>query len=51
MHPIIDNWKDMPTVKYIWEDELRRVTKLTGFVKYDKIKLSKIFESFKEELA
>jgi hypothetical protein len=32
-------------------EELRRVTKLTGFVKYDKIKLGKIFQHFKDELA
>lgn len=48
---IIDKWRTHPSVKYIWDDELRRVTKLTGFVKYDKIKLGKIFEHFKEEIA
>lgn len=48
---IIDRWRNQPSVKYIWDDELRRVTKLTGFVKYDKIKLGKIFEHFKEEIA
>ena len=48
---IIEKWKDHPSVKYIWDDEFRRITKLTGFVKYDKIKLQKIFDSFKEELA
>ncbi len=30
---IIEKWKIHPSVKYIWDDELRRVTKLTGFVK------------------
>ena len=48
---IVDEWKNHPSVKYIWDDELRRVTKLTGFVKYDKIKLGTIFNHFKEELA
>jgi len=48
---IVSNWKTHPTVKYIWDDELRRVIKLTGFVKYDKIKLSQIFEKFKEEVS
>jgi hypothetical protein len=48
---IVSNWKNHPTVKYIWDDELRRVIKLTGFVKYDKIKLSQIFEKFKEEVS
>ena len=48
---IIDEWKNHSSVKYIWDDELRRVTKLTGFVKYDKIKLGKIYQHFKDELA
>lgn len=48
---IVDKWKTHPTVKYIWDDEMRRITKLTGFVKYDKIKVDNIFNSFKEELA
>jgi hypothetical protein len=48
---VIEDWKNHSSVKYIWDDELRRVTKLTGFVKYDKIKLGKIFEHFKEEIA
>jgi hypothetical protein len=48
---VISKWKEHPTVKYIWDDEIRRVIKLTGFVKYDKIKLSEVFKQFKEELA
>ena len=48
---ILEKWKTHPTVRYIWDDEIRRITKLTGFVKYDKIKLSQIFEKFKEEVA
>ena len=48
---IIEKWKNHPSVKYIWDDEMRRITKLTGFVKYDKIKLGKIFDAFKEEIA
>jgi hypothetical protein len=48
---VVEEWKNHSSVKYIWDDELRRVTKLTGFVKYDKIKLGKIFDHFKEEIA
>lgn len=48
---ILDKWRIHPTIRYIWDDEIRRITKLTGFVKYDKIKLSTIFEKFKEEIA
>ena len=48
---IVEKWKNHPTVKYIWDDEIRRLIKLTGFVKYDKIKLGKIYQHFKDELA
>lgn len=47
---ILDKWKVHPSVRYIWDDEMRRAIKLSGFVKYDKIKLSQIFEKFKEEV-
>lgn len=49
-YPIIHKWKDNNSIKYIWEDEMRRITKLTGFVKYDKIKIKKIFDHFTEEI-
>jgi hypothetical protein len=48
---ILDEWSTHASVKYIWEAELRKIKKLTGFVKYDKIKINKIFSHFKEELA
>ena len=51
VYPIIDTWEINTSIKYIWQDELRRIKKLTGFVKYDKIKLNKIFSHFKEEIA
>ena len=47
---IIDEWNKNASVKYIWDNEIRRIKKLTGFVKYDKIKINKIFDAFKEEL-
>lgn len=50
-HPVLENWKLNNSVKYIWDDDLRRITKLTGFVKYDRIKIKKIFEHFMEEIA
>jgi hypothetical protein len=49
IYPIIEKWSNNASVKYIWEDEIRRITKLTGFVKYDKIKIKKIFDHFIEE--
>jgi hypothetical protein len=48
---IIEKWNQNLSVKYIWDNEMRRIKKLTGFVKYDKIKIEKIFSAFKEELA
>ena len=51
IHPIIDKWKDNLSVRYIWDNELRRITKLTGFVKYDRIKVEKIFNHFMDEIA
>lgn len=47
---IVEHWLDNPTVQHIWANELLRIKKLTGFVKYDKIKLRKIFTHFVEEL-
>lgn len=51
MTGMLDDWVTHPSVRYIWEDEMRRIKKLTGFVKYDKIKIGKIFQHFKEEIA
>ena len=51
MTGMLDDWVIHPSVRYIWEDEMRRIKKLTGFVKYDKIKVGKIFSHFKDELA
>jgi hypothetical protein len=51
IYPIIEQWKLNNSVKYIWDDELRRIIKLTGFVKYDRIKIKKIFDHFMEEIA
>jgi len=48
---IIEKWNQNLSVRYIWDSEMRRIKKLTGFVKYDKIKIEKIFTAFKEELA
>jgi hypothetical protein len=50
-HPIVDAWSNHSSLKYIWEGEFRRIKKLTGFVKYDRIKLEKIFTVFMEEAA
>jgi hypothetical protein len=50
-HPIVEHWSQNSSVKHIWSDELLRIKKLTGFVKYNKIKASKVFTHFMEEIA
>ena len=47
---VVEHWLDNPTVQHIWSNELLRIKKLIGFVKYDKEKLRKIFTHFVEEL-
>jgi len=49
-YPLLVKWNTNTSIKYIWLDELRRIKKLTGFVKYDKIKLHNIFRHFLEEV-
>ena len=51
LYPIIEKWQLHTSVRYIWDDDLRRIIKLTGFVKYDIIKIKKIFDHFLEEVA
>ena len=47
---VVEHWLDNSTVQHIWSNELLRIKKLIGFVKYDKEKLRKIFTHFVEEL-
>jgi hypothetical protein len=49
VYPIVGAWKKSPA-SMIWENELRRIAKLTGFVKYNKSKISEIWSHFTEEL-
>jgi hypothetical protein len=49
VYPFIGAWKKSPA-SMIWENELRRIAKLTGFVKYNKSKISEIWSHFTEEL-
>jgi hypothetical protein len=50
-HPVVDEWSRNSSINHIWGDELLRIKKLTGFVKYNKIKASKVFTHFMEEIA
>ena len=50
LSPFLDKWASTPTIQYVWAEEMLRIKKLTGFVKYDKIRISNIFKHFTEEL-
>lgn len=48
--PIVESWKSNSSMLLLWENEIRRVDKSRGFVKYDSKKVESIYQSFKEEL-
>lgn len=50
LHPMVETWSNHPTAKFIHSNDFLRIKKLTGFVKYDKIKLHNIFRHFLEEV-
>jgi len=50
-YPVVEEWSKNSAVQHIWSDELLRIKKLTGFVKYNKIKAGKVFTHFMEEIA
>jgi hypothetical protein len=47
---ITEKWKENSSMLFLWESEIRRIEKCKGFVKYDKERVEKVFNSFKEEL-
>jgi hypothetical protein len=49
-NPVVDNWKNNSSMLLLWENEIRRVEKARGFVKYDAQRVQSIYQSFKEEL-
>jgi len=49
-HPFVETWANHPIAKFMHGDDFLRIKKLTGFVKYDKIKLHNIFRAFLEEV-
>jgi hypothetical protein len=50
LNPMVEKWKDNSSLLLLWENEIRRIEKSKGFVKYDTDKVTKVFNSFKEEL-
>jgi hypothetical protein len=51
IQPFINTWENDPMIKIVLGDKLLRAEKLKGFVKYDKEKVAKVFNHFKEELS
>ena len=47
---LIEKWKENSTMVLLWENEIRRVEKLKGFVKYDSAKIANVYKAFKAEL-
>ena len=50
MMQLVENWKQNSSMVILWENEIRKIEKLAGFVKYDKTKVEQVFNNFKEEL-
>ena len=47
---IIDSWKNTYFTTAFWDNDIRRISKLKKFVKYDKNRIDPIVSSFVEEL-
>jgi hypothetical protein len=50
LHPVIDSWKENSSMVLLWENEIRRIEKSKGFVKYDSDKVTKVFNNFIQEV-
>jgi hypothetical protein len=47
---LIEPWKENTSMTLLWENEIRRVEKSKGFVKYDKEKIMTIYQEFVKEI-
>jgi hypothetical protein len=47
---LLGAWKQNSSMLLLWENEIRKVEKIRGFVKYDKDKVLTVFNQFKEEI-
>jgi hypothetical protein len=47
---LIEPWKQNTSMTLLWENEIRKVEKSKGFVKYDKEKIMTSYLEFKEEV-
>lgn len=50
LNPLVSSWKENTSMLLLWENEIRRIEKSKGFVKYDTEKVKKVFNNFLEEL-
>lgn len=50
MLAMVEKWKENTSMVVLWENDIRRIEKARGFVKYDKDRVSKVFSSFMEEV-
>jgi hypothetical protein len=48
---VVEKWKENTSMVFLWENDIRRIDKSKGFVKYDKERIVKVFASFKEEVS
>jgi hypothetical protein len=48
---LVEKWKENTSMVVLWENDIRRIEKSKGFVKYDKEKVVKVFDSFKEQFS
>ena len=47
---LLGAWKQHSSMLLLWENEIRKVEKIRGFVKYDKDKVLTVFNQFKEDI-
>jgi hypothetical protein len=47
---LIQPWKENASMTLLWENEIRRVEKAKGFVKYDKEKTENLYQEFMKEI-
>lgn len=47
---LLQSWKQNTSMVLLWENEIRRVEKSKGFVKYDADKIKSVYSTFKEEI-
>jgi hypothetical protein len=47
---VVQEWKQNSSMVFLWENDIRRIEKIKGFVKYDAERIGKVFNSFREEV-